>query len=140
MNSLRLSLVPGLIAGVITIFTTWFWVALVFHRYQRRTPATWRNETAAHHVLSSLIQIAASVAIATLYVMVARGNTGTLGLGIYGAICFVIFTWVAFVAPVLLNHVLYINVSPMVVVGLLLSWLTTTLIATCFTAWWTGLA
>jgi|SRR5947209_5779160 len=140
MNSLRLSLVPGLIAGVISIFTTWFLVAVVFHKYQRRTPGTWRNETAAHHLFSSLIQVAAAIAIATLYVMVARGNSGMLGLGLRGAVWFAVIGWIAFAVPVLLNHVLYVKVHPVVVVGLLLSWLTTALLASCITAWWNRLA
>jgi hypothetical protein len=139
MNSLRLSLVPGLIAGVISVFTK-FLVGFVFHKQQRRTPQTWRTETAGHHLLSSVIQIAASLAIATLYVMVARGNSGTLGLGLYGAVWFAVIAWVAFTAPVLLNQVLYVNMAPLFCVGLLLSWLTTALLASCITAWWLDFA
>lgn len=138
MNSLRLSLVPGLIAGIISVFTTWFWVAFVFHKQQRSTPATWRKETAAHHLLSSLIQIAAAIAVATLYVMLAHRAPGTVGQGLFGASCFAVITWLAFAVPVLFNHVLYVNVHPLVVVGLLLSWLTTALLASCITAWWLG--
>ena len=138
MNSLRLSLIPGLIAGVLSILTSWFWIGLIFHKQQRRTPQTWRNETTGHHVLSSIIQIAASIAIATLYVMVARGNTGTLGLGLYGAVWFAVIAWVAFSVPVLLNQILYVNLHPLFGVGLLLSWLTTSLLASCLTSWWLG--
>ena len=136
MNSLRLSLLPGLIAGIISVFTSWFWVGFVFHNYQRLTPQTWRKETAAHHLISSLISISSCVAIATLYVMVARANPGTLGFGIYGAMSFAVISWIAFAVPVLLNHVLYVNVHPLFVVGLLISWLTTALLASCITAWW----
>ncbi len=86
MNSLRIAFLPGLIAGVISIFTSWFWVAIVFHKYQRRTPQTWRTETAANHTVSSLVQLGACLVLATMYVMVARGNGGILGAGPYGAI------------------------------------------------------
>jgi len=29
MNTLRAAIVPGLIAGVVSIFTSWFWMGLV---------------------------------------------------------------------------------------------------------------
>jgi hypothetical protein len=136
MNSLRLSLVPGLIAGLISVFTSWFWIGFVFHKHQRATPQTWRNETAGHHVLSSLIQIAASVAIATLYLMVTRTNAGVVTAGMSGAINLAVIGWIAFTAPVLLNQVLYVNMRPLFAVGLLVSWLTTSLLACCLTWWW----
>ena len=44
MNTLRAAIVPGLIAGVVSLFTSWFWMGLVFHRYQRATPETWGPE------------------------------------------------------------------------------------------------
>jgi hypothetical protein len=44
MNTLRSALIPGLIAGVISIFGSWFWMAVVFHRFQRETPGTWWPE------------------------------------------------------------------------------------------------
>jgi hypothetical protein len=138
MNTLRLTLIPGLIAGIISVFTSWFWIGFVFHNYQRRTPETWRKETAAHHFLSSVITLAAALVIATLYVMVARGHAGTLGLGLYGAVWFAVIAWVGFAVPVLLNHVLYVNVHPLFVVGLLLNWLTIALVASCFTSWLLG--
>ncbi|MDQ6624394.1 MAG: hypothetical protein M3Y86_13035 [Verrucomicrobiota bacterium] len=140
MNSLRLSFLPGLIAGVISIFTSWFWIAFVFHRQQRATPQTWRSESARHHLLSSVIQVAAGIAIATMYVMVARGNAGTLGDGLYGAAWFAVIGWAAFSATVLFTISIYVNIHPLVTVGLLLNWLTTALLASCLTAWWLGFA
>jgi hypothetical protein len=136
MNSLRLAFLPGLIAGVISIFTSWFWVAFVFHKYQRQTPQTWRSESTASHVWSSLLQLATCVAIATLYVMVARANGGTLGDGLYGAAFFAVMGWGAFAVPILLNHAIYVNLHPLVTIGLLLNWLTTALLASMITGWW----
>ncbi|MDQ2659069.1 MAG: hypothetical protein M3Y03_01480, partial [Verrucomicrobiota bacterium] len=68
MNSIRIALIPGVIAGVISILTSWFWIALVFHSFQRRTPQTWRAESGINHLLSSLVQIGACVVIAVMYV------------------------------------------------------------------------
>ena len=134
MNSLRLAFLPGLIAGVISVFTSWFWIAVVFHKYQRRTPQTWRAESAASHLASSIIQVLACVALATMYVMMTRGSA--FGGGLYGAICFAIIGWIAFVGPVLLNNSLYVNLHPLVTVGLLLNCLTTALLACGITGWW----
>lgn len=136
MNSLRIALLPGVIAGVISIFTSWFWVAVVFHKYQRNTPQTWRPESGRAHALSSLIQIAACIALATVYVMVLRGGGGLFTDGLRGALWFAVLGWIAFVAPVLLNTGLYVNLDPLVTVGLLLNWLTTALLTTVLTGWW----
>ena len=136
MNSIRIAFFPGLIAGVIAIFTSWFWVALVFHKYQRRTPQTWRAESGVGHAASSLIHLGACLAIATMYVMVARGNGGTLGEGLYGATWFALLGWGAFAAPILVTIALYVNLHPLVTLGLLLNWLTTSLLASLITSWW----
>lgn len=136
MNSLRIALIPGLIAGVISILTSWFWVGFVFHKFQSRTPQTWRAESPRTHALASLIQIGACVVIATMYVMVARGNEGTLGLGLYGAVWFALLGWTAFAAPLLVVNALYLNVHPLVTLGFLLNWLTIAFLASLIPGWW----
>lgn len=136
MNSLRIAFLPGVIAGVISILTSWFWIAFVFHKYQRQTPQTWRPESARNHVVSSLIQLATCIAIATMYVMVARGNGGILGDALYGAVLFAVIGWGAFAAPILVSTALYVNLHPLVTLGLLLNWLTTALLASLITGWW----
>ncbi|MGI9088273.1 MAG: hypothetical protein ACR2HH_11120 [Chthoniobacterales bacterium] len=138
MNSLRIAFVPGVIAGLISIFTSWFWVGLVFHKFQARTPQTWRRETGLSHAISSLVTLGAAIVIATLYVMVARGNGGSLGQGFYGAVWFAILAWAALAAPVLINNFIYVNLHPLVIFGLLLTWLTNALLASLITAWWLG--
>lgn len=44
MSTFRVAFIPGLIAGVISVFTSWLWMGVIFHRYQRETPETWRPE------------------------------------------------------------------------------------------------
>jgi hypothetical protein len=68
--------------------------------------------------------------------MMTRG--GAFGQGLHGAICFAVIGWIAFVGPVLLNMSVYVNLHPMVAVGLLISWLTTALLACGITGWWIG--
>ena len=72
MNTLSAAIVPGLIAGVVSLFTSWFWMGLVFHRYQRATPETWGPEGPRNYALSSLVRVFSAVAISFLYVLVAR--------------------------------------------------------------------
>src|SRR5437016_5498783 len=57
MNTLRAALIPGIIAGVLSVLGSWFWMGFVFHRYQRATPETWRPEGPRHYLLSSLVRL-----------------------------------------------------------------------------------
>jgi hypothetical protein len=136
MNTLRLALIPGLIAGVVSIFTSWLWMGVIFHRYQQSTPSTWRPEGLRNHFLSSVLHLLAAVAIATFFLFVARFNVGIFGLGFHGAFRFAAILWMALAAPLAVEAAIYINLHPFVVVGQLLDWLTTSLLACLVTAWW----
>jgi len=57
MNTLRAAIVPGFIAGIVSIFTSWFWMGLVFHRYQRATPEIWQPVGPRKYALSSLVRV-----------------------------------------------------------------------------------
>ena len=130
MNTLHHALIPGLIAGVLSIFTSWFWMGFVFHRFQKRTPNTWRRETGASYALSSALHILAAIIIATLFTVIARDHDFP------GAIRFAIICWGAFALPIVLEAAIFINLHPLVVLGQLLDWLSTSLLATVITAWW----
>jgi len=100
MNTLRAAFVPGLIAGIVSIFTSWFWMGLVFHRYQRATPETWRPEGPRNYALSSLVRVFSAIAISALYVLVARFHVGFFADGMVGALRFAALIWIALSAPV----------------------------------------
>src|SRR5438094_10391637 len=100
MNTLRAAIVPGLIAGVVSIFTSWFWMGLVFHRYQRATPETWRPEGPRNYALSGLIRVLSAVAISIIYVLVARFHGSFFDDGIAGALRCAAALWIALAAPV----------------------------------------
>ena len=95
MNTLRAAIVPGLIAGIVSIFTSWFWMGLVFHRYQRATPETWRPEGPRNYALSSLVRVLSAIAISALYVLVARFHVGFFADGMVGALRFAALIWIA---------------------------------------------
>jgi hypothetical protein len=137
MNSLGLSqvLVPGFIAGVLSIFTSWLWMGAIFHRFQKLTPQTWRPETARSHALSSLVHILAALGIVLLFTIVA-GDQTSFAEGIGGSVQFALACWGVFALPIVLGAAIYINLHPLVVVGQLLDWLSTSLLATMISAWW----
>ncbi len=138
MNTLRAAFVPGLIAGVVSIFTSWLWMGVIFHRYQRETPETWRPEGARSYLGASLLHLLAAIGIACLFTLVVRFNVGVFALGFGGSIYFAICIWGALALPILIESALFIRLHTLVVLGQLLDWLTTALLACVITAWWLG--
>jgi hypothetical protein len=136
MNTLRAALVPGLIAGLLSIFASWFWMGFAFHSYQRATPETWRPEGPRNYILSSLIRLLATIAIAALYVLVARFHVAFFSDGIVGALRFAVAIWIALIAPVIVEAAIYVRLHSMVVLGQVLDWLTTCVLACSITAFW----
>jgi hypothetical protein len=136
MNTLRAAIVPGLIAGVVSLFTSWFWMGVVFHRYQRATPETWGPEGPRNYALSSLVRVVSAIAISFLYVLVARFHVGFFADGIVGALRFAAVIWIALAAPVAIEAAIYVRMHSMVVVGQVLDWLTTAVLACAITFFW----
>jgi len=136
MNTLRAAIVPGLIAGVVSIFTSWFWMGLVFHRYQRATPETWRPEGPRNYVLSGLIRVLSAVAISILYVLVARFHVSFFADGLVGALRFAAIIWIALAAPVAIEAAIYVRMHSMVVLGQVIDWLSTAVLACGITFFW----
>ena len=136
MNSLRAALLPGFIAGVISIFTSWLLMGGIFHRFQRETPQTWRPEGPRSYTLSSLLHIFGAIGIACLFVIVLRFNVAVFARGLGGSVLFAISLWGALALPMILESALFIRIHPLVVLGRILDWLTTSLLAAVITGWW----
>jgi hypothetical protein len=130
------ALLPGLIAGVASIFTSWFWMGFLFHRFQQLTPNSWRRETGASYALSSAIHVLAAIGIAGLFMIVTGAQTSHFRMGMNGALWFGCVCWGLFALPIILEGAVFINLHPLVVVGRLLDWLSTLLLATVVTALW----
>jgi len=81
MSTLRIAFIPGLIAGVISVFTSWLWMDVIFHRYQRETPETWRPEGSRSYIAASLLHILAAIGIACLFTLVVRFQMGLFAIG-----------------------------------------------------------
>jgi hypothetical protein len=136
MNTLRTALAPGLIAGVISIFGSWLWMGVIFHRYQKETPNTWRTEGPRSYAVASLLHLFAALGIACLFALVLRFNVGSFSVGLAGSIRFALCIWGAISLPIILESALFIRLHPLVVVGQLLDWLTTSLAACVVTSCW----
>ena len=136
MNTLRIAFLPGAIAGLLSILASWLWMGVIFHRFQQRTPNTWRPENNRSYALSAALHFAACIAIAGLFVIVARAPVGIFADGMLGAFRFAALIWLAIAAPLALEAALFINIHPNVVLGQVLDWLTTSVLACAITAWW----
>ena len=137
MNTLQLALIPGAIAGLLAIFTAWFWMGFVFHRFQALTPNTWRPENNRSYMLSSTITFLSCIAIATVFLLVARTG-GVFAGGCVGALRFAAVCWMALSAPLIVDAAIFINLHPWCVVGQVVNALTTSVLACTITAWWRG--
>jgi hypothetical protein len=137
MKTLQLALAPGAIAGIISIFTCWLWMGVVFHRFQKLTPNTWRPENNRSYTLSCAIHFLTCIAIATVFLLVARMG-GVFAGGLPGALRFAAVAWMALAAPIIVDAAVFINLHPWVVVGQVVDALTTSLLACGITAWWRG--
>jgi hypothetical protein len=138
MSTLRIAFIPGLIAGVISLLTSWFWMGVIFHRYQRETPETWRPEGSRSYIAASLLHILAAFGIACLFTLVVRFKVGIFAVGLEGSFYFAICIWGALALPILLESAIFVRLHRFVVVGRLLDWLTTSVLACIIIWWWLG--
>jgi len=129
------ALLAGAVAGILSIFTSWLITGVLFHRFQRLTPATWRPEGPQQYALASALNVLASVLLALF--LTATGGVGPISGAtwpangaLFGAMC-----WTVAAAPVLLSVAIFVNVNRGVVIGLLLDWLVVAVLAGVITAW-----
>jgi hypothetical protein len=67
---------------------------------------------------------------------VARFHVGLFSDGIAGAFRFAAAIWIALAAPVAVESAIYIRMHSMVVLGQVIDWLTTSILACVITGWW----
>jgi hypothetical protein len=107
-------------AGVISVFTSWFWMGVIFHRFQRETPDTWRPESSRSFIAASLLHILAAIGIASLFTLVVRFKVGIFAIGFQGSLYFAICIWGALALPILLESAVFVRLHRLVVIGRLL--------------------
>jgi len=136
MNTLRVALAPGLIAGVLSVFTSWLWMGVIFHPYQRETPGTWRPEGPRSYIGASLLHVLAAIGIACLFTLMVRFNVAVFAIGFRGVLYFAVCIWGVLALPILLESALFIRLHRLVVLGQLLDWLSTSLLASIVAGLW----
>jgi hypothetical protein len=136
MNTLRAALVPGLIAGFLSIFTSWFWMGALFHRFQRETPGTWRPEGPRSYLAACLIRFVASLGVACLLTLLFRFHVSSFAPGMTSSLRFALCLWGAVSLPMILEGAVFIRLHPLVILGQLMDWLTTMILACVMTNWW----
>lgn len=112
-------------------------MGFVFHRFQRLTPNTWRPENNRSYLLSSVITFLGCIAIATVFLFIARMG-GVFAGGLPGALRFAAVAWMAWSAPLIVNAAVFINLHPWFVVGQVVNALTNSILACGITACWRG--
>jgi len=68
-------------------------------------------------VLSNIVRVPSAIAIAVLYVFVARFHVAWFSEGIVGAFRFGAAIWMALAAPVAIESAIYIQIHSMVLLG-----------------------
>ncbi len=138
MSTLRIAIIPGLIAGIISVLTSWLWMGVIFHRFQKETPETWRAEGLRSYLGASLLHVWAGIGIACLYTLIVRFQMGLFATGFQGSLYFAICIWGALALPILLESAIFVRLHRLVVLGQLLDWLTTSVLACTIIWWWLG--
>ena len=111
-------------------------MGLIFHRFQNLTPQTWRRETGMSYAASSAIHVLAAIAIAVFFSVLKHPAPEVFEAGMHCVVAFALTVWLVFALPIIVDAAIFIAIHPLVVLGQLLDWLTTSLLATLITAWW----
>jgi hypothetical protein len=106
----------GAITGLVLSATASYLITgRLFHRYQKRTPGTWRAESWRHHLFAMLLQAIAGAGLGWLFGLAGAPPVG-IGLAELAAA-----VWVTMIACILIQA-LYVNWHTGFVVGLILDW------------------
>ena len=130
------ALVAGVVAGLVGVMTSWLVTGVIFHPYQRLTPATWRRpEGPREYAFASGTTVLAALMIAIFFALTGgvpalAGSNWVANGALFGFLC-----WFALGAPVLLSISLFVNIHAGVVIGLLLDWLVVSVLAGIAASW-----
>ena len=114
---------------LITIAITtiqWFFVGFLFHKYQALTPATWRKESNRSYFASTIIALLFSFLFTTLFYHWMGLHTG---MHYIDALKFAAMCWLTFSVTLEIGNAVYVNYSPIFVLGKCLSSLVEYLVA-----------
>lgn len=96
----------------------WLFIGFLFHKYQAATPGVWRKESSRSYAASTMLSLFFGVIFTVIISLwIRRYGAVTITDGVeFGALC-----WLAFMLPFDIGSAVYVNFSPMFVVGKCLS-------------------
>jgi len=110
----------------------WFFIGFLFHKYQAATPMVWRKESSRSYAASTAVSLFFG-AIFTIIISLWLRRYGAITVpeGVeFGALC-----WLAFIIPLEIGTAIYVNYSPMFVLGKCLSGLAECVAAAVLAVW-----
>jgi hypothetical protein len=113
----------GAICGGVALVVGVALQAGVFHRFQKKTPGTWRAEGPSKYALSVVCRLLVGVGFPLLYIYTGMGaadavRTEWLTIGLKMGL----LTWMAAALPLTLSMATFVNLHKGVVLGLILDW------------------
>lgn len=108
-----------ILIAVATICIQWFFVGFLFHKFQSRTPATWRKENTRSYVLSMIVSLFFAFMFALIFHVWKMSGDGSMG--IREGVVFGFVFWLGFSVTIELGNAIYVNTSTMFVFGKCLS-------------------
>jgi hypothetical protein len=112
MTSIPVGAITGL---VMSVTTSYFITGRLFHRYQAKTPGTWRAESWRQHLLAMLLYVITGASLGWLFALSgAPAEDGAL-FKLWVAV------WILIAAGILMQT-LYVNWHPGFAIGLAIEW------------------
>lgn len=122
----KIALAAG-ICIVIAVAVSGLLQGVLFHKFQRMTPSTWRAEGSRQYVAGTLARALCGVVFPLLYIYTGmpQGVTHSqdASLWLVAGLKFGVFAWGALSLPQVLSTATFVNVHRAFVVGLALDWL-----------------
>jgi hypothetical protein len=112
MTSIPVGAITGL---VMSVTTSYLITGRLFHRYQAKTPGTWRAETWHQHFLAMLLYAIAGASLGWLFTLSGAPSVD----GALFKLC--VAVWIL-VAACILMQALYVNWHPGFAIGLAVDW------------------
>jgi hypothetical protein len=100
--------------AVVVTFIQWFFIGFLFHKYQSRTPSTWRKESSRSYAASTILTLFFAFMFATIFYF-WKSKSG--GIYFIDGLKFGLVCWLTFSVTTEIGSAIYVNFSRMFVLG-----------------------
>lgn len=123
-------LLAGLLCSLTAIVIGWLFSGWLFHRFQSRTPATWKSQTWRRMIVGIAVNdLLFGFAFAGFFALVGGIGRFNVDDWVRQGLTFGIGCWGAVALPLCLSMLVFMQVHRGVIVGMLLDWLASSLAA-----------